>query len=217
MLRRLKMGRGVRAGVLLFGVLLALPALAQTQTVSAMAQLKSFAEKTRSGRADFQQVVVGRSGRKPQQSSGSFAFSRPGKFFWAYERPYSQVLVGDGEKLWSFDKDLNQVTVKKQGQALGNSPASILAGESALERNFILKDIGDREGLEWVEARPRSKEGAFDVARFGFRDGQLRAMELEDNFGQTTHVSFSAFERNVSLDPGLFKFAPPKGADIIGE
>lgn len=184
---------------------------------SGTAQLQAFVADTRSARASFSQTVVGKSGRKPQQSLGNFMFSRPGKFRWSYEKPYYQLIVGDGEKLWVYDKDLNQVSVKKLGSALGSSPAALLAGDNAMEKNFILKDAGSNEGLEWVEATPKEKEGSFERVRFGFKDDLPRIMEVHDNFGQTTTLTFSQFERNPVLAPGVFRFVPPKGADVVGE
>ncbi|MCK6373624.1 MAG: outer membrane lipoprotein chaperone LolA [Zoogloea sp.] len=182
-----------------------------------LAQLKQFMDGTRAARGSFSQQVLSKSGRKPQQASGTFAFSRPGKFRWVYEKPYAQLLVGDGSKLWAFDQELNQVTTKKLGQALGNTPAAILAGDNALDKNFVLKDAGDADGLEWVEATPKSDDSSFERIRMGFAGGQLKAMVLHDNFGQTTSLQFGQIERNPALDAGLFRFVPPKGADVVGE
>jgi len=180
-------------------------------------QLKAFVANTHSARAGFTQVVVGKSGRKAQQSAGSFMFARPGKFRWSYDKPYYQLIVGDGEKLWVYDKDLNQVSVKKLGLALGSSPAALLAGDNAMEKNFVLKDGGNDDGLEWVEATPKEKEGSFERVRLGFKDDLPRVMEVKDNFAQTTTLTFSQFERNPALAPGVFRFVPPKGADVVGE
>lgn len=182
-----------------------------------LAQLRQFMDGTRSARGSFNQQVLSKSGRKPQQASGTFAFSRPGKFRWTYEKPYAQLLVGDGSKLWAWDQELNQVTAKKLGQALGSTPAAILAGDNSLEKNFTLKDDGTADGLEWVEARPKADDSSFERIRMGFSGGQLKAMVLHDNFGQTTSLSFLQMERNPTLDAGLFRFVPPKGADVIGD
>ncbi len=180
-------------------------------------QLKAFVADTHSARAGFSQTVVGKSGRKPQQSLGNFMFSRPGKFRWTYVKPYSQLIVGDGEKLWVYDQDMNQVSVKKLGSALGSSPAALLAGDNAMEKNFFLKDGGSTDGLEWVEATPKEKEGSFERVRLGFKENLPRVMEVHDNFGQTTTLTFSQFERNPVLATGVFRFVPPKGADVVGE
>ena len=190
---------------------------AGTAQADSLAQLKQFMDGTRSARGSFTQQVFSKSGRKPQQASGTFAFSRPGKFRWTYEKPYAQLLVGDGSKLWAWDQELNQVTTKKLGQALGSTPAAILAGDNSLEKNFTLKDDGTADGLEWVEARPKADDSSFERIRMGFSGGQLKAMVLHDNFGQTTSLSFLQMERNPTLDAGLFRFVPPKGADVIGD
>lgn len=180
-------------------------------------QLRSFIANTHGARANFSQSVVAKSGRKPQLSQGTFSFSRPGKFRWTYDQPYYQLIVGDGEKLWIHDKDLNQVSVKKLGQALGSSPAALLAGDAALEKHFVIKDAGSGEGLEMVEATPLSQDGSFERVRIGFKDNLPLFMEVHDNFGQTTTLRFTRFERNPTLAPGLFHFEAPKGADIVRE
>jgi outer membrane lipoprotein carrier protein len=196
---------------------LAFAVFATTAQAGAVDQLKSFIETTKSARADFSQSVSGKSGRKPQLSSGQMMFARPGKFRWVYEKPYPQLLVGDGKKLWVYDPDLKQVSVKAIGQALGSSPAALLAGDNALEKNFQLAESGNRDGLDWVEARPKNPDGGFEHMRIGLAGHELRAMEILDNFGQTTLIRFSAFERNPALSPALFRFVPPKGADVVGE
>jgi outer membrane lipoprotein carrier protein len=192
----------------------ALPAAAQAGGV---AQLRAFLDGSRSGRAEFRQIVIGRSTSRPQEAEGSMSFSRPGKFRWTYDKPYAQLIIGDGEKLWVYDKDLNQVTVKKLGQALGTSPAALLAGDDALERNFDLRDAGQKDGLDVVEATPKAQDGSFQRVRIGFRDNLPRLMELTDSFGQTTTLLFARFERNPKLDAEQFRFAPPAGADVVGE
>ncbi|MDQ6618984.1 MAG: outer membrane lipoprotein chaperone LolA [Pseudomonadota bacterium] len=184
---------------------------------SGLDQLRAFLDGTRSARTSFTQTVTVRSGRAPQQSSGSFAFARPGKFRWSYDKPFQQVIVGDGDKLWIYDKDLNQVIVKKLGQALGSSPAALLAGDNSLERNFSLTGGISSDGLEWVNAKPKNQESGFQEVRIGFSDNLPRRMELVDNFGQVTQLDFAAFERNAAVDPAQFRFTPPRGADIVGE
>lgn len=180
-------------------------------------QLQAFIAGTQSARAAFSQSVLPKSGRKPQLSQGTFAFARPARFRLSYERPYAQLLVGDGERLWVFDPDLNQVSVRRQDRTLGASPATLLAGDGHLERDFVVTDAGERDGLEWVEARPRASEGGFERVRIGFRQQLPQVMEVLDNFGQTTTLSFSQIERNPALDPRLFRFVPPKGADVLQE
>lgn len=204
---------------LLVFVLAALLSLAAR--AGAIDQLKAFVGTTHSARAAFSQTVVGKSGRTPQNSSGQMAFSRPGKFRWVYDKPYAQLLVGDGARLWVYDPDLKQVSVTALGKALGSSPAALLAGQAgengAIEKNFLLAEGGSRDGLDWVEAKPKSADSGFERMRIGFGGGELRAMEIADNLGQTTLIRFSALERNPPLSADLFQFTPPKGADVIGE
>ncbi|WP_373661491.1 outer membrane lipoprotein chaperone LolA [Uliginosibacterium sp. sgz301328] len=180
-------------------------------------QLRQFLSNTRTARANFEQSVVLRNGKPGQQASGNMLLQRPGKFRWTYEKPYSQLIVGDGTKLWSYDKDLNQVVVKAMGQALGASPAALLAGDNALDKNFELSDAGEADGLAWLDAKPKTNEAGFQHVRMGFKGGLPQAMEVQDAFGQTTRLRFTSFERNPSLPADSFRFTPPKGADVVGE
>ena len=182
----------------------------------AIDQLSRFLQDTRTLKADFAQIVVARGGRKPQESSGTVAISRPGKLRWEILKPYPQLVVGDGEKIWIHDPELKQVTVRKAGQALGGSPAALLAGNNELEREFVLAEAGDVDGLAWVEATPKQSESGFEKVRLGFAGADLRAMELHDNFGQVTHIRFSKLVRNPDLPADTFRFEPPAGADVIG-
>lgn len=191
-------------------------AAGSTLAADAIAQLRQFVSVTRSAEGEFEQTVVAGSGRKPQQAAGRFAFSRPGKFRWEYELPYQQLLVGDGERLWSWDRDLNQVTVRPIGDALGATPAAILFGQGDLEKDFVLGEGGDSDGLSWVDASPRKAESSFESMRIGLLDGQLKRMELRDNFGQTTLIRFTRLQANPAQDAGRFRFVPPAGADVIG-
>jgi outer membrane lipoprotein carrier protein len=144
-------------------------------------------------------------------------FSRPGRFRWEYTKPYEQTIVGDGTRLWIYDKDLNQVTVRKLDKALGASPAALLAGSNEIEKSYALKAAGSEGGLDWLEAVPRTQDTAFERVRLGLSKGGLEAMELKDQFGQTTLIKFSELQRNVKIPPESFRFTPPKGADVITE
>ena len=201
--------------------LAALLLISQGVHAGAIDKLHQFLESTKTLRAGFTQIVVAKNGTRPQQSSGVMIFSRPGKFRWQIEKPYSQLLVSDGEKVWIYDPDLRQVTVKKVGNALGGTPAALLAGESGgkstLEKSFTLREAGEREGLEWVEAVPKSQESGFEKLRLGFAGSDLKAMELLDNFGQTTSLYFSNLERNPVVAASLLSFKPPAGVDVISE
>ena len=184
---------------------------------SGLDALRSFIAATASAQGEFVQKVYDRKHKLTQEASGTLAFSRPGKFRWTYAKPYAQLIVGDGAKVWIYDADLNQVTVRPLDGALGSTPAALLAGSNEIERAFKLSDQGEKGGLEWVEARPREKESNFESIRMGFGFSGLEVMELADTFGQTTILKFTALRRNPKLDMALFKFVPPKGADVIGE
>lgn len=192
----------------------ALPLFAHAGAID---QLRGFLNDTRSYKADFEQAVIGRNGRKPQESSGTLAIQRPGKLRWEVVKPYPQLVVGDGEKIWIHDPELQQVTVRKAGQALGGSPAALLAGSNELERNFTLREAGEADGLAWVEAVPKVADSGFEKVRIGMAGREMKAMELHDNFGQTTHIRLLRGERNPALAAGLFRFKPPAGSDVIGE
>jgi outer membrane lipoprotein carrier protein len=179
--------------------------------------LQNFLQHSKTLKAQFTQTVQDRNGKQVQSASGVMQFSRPGKFRWVYEKPYAQLIVGDGVKVWMHDPDLNQVTVRKLDQALGSTPAALLAGNNEIERNFDLIDGGRRDGLEWVEASPKTQGGSFEKIRLAFRDGTLAEMELRDHFGQTTTIRFLQLELNPKLATKLFTFVPPAGADVVGD
>ncbi|WP_426171135.1 outer membrane lipoprotein chaperone LolA [Pseudoduganella sp. R-34] len=187
---------------------------ADAASAAALDQFKSFVASTKAARGEFTQKVVAQ-GSKDKLSSGSFTFARPGKFIWTYTKPYDQVLQADGEQLYIFDKDLNQVTVRKLGDALGSSPAAILFGSNDLEKNFALAEAGSRDGLEWLKATPKAKDASFEQIQIGLKNGVPEAMELKDSFGQTSILSFKKFEKNPALNATSFKFVMPKGADVI--
>jgi outer membrane lipoprotein carrier protein len=190
--------------------------LAANAQAAGLDQLRSFLTQTNSARGDFVQRVTPRQGAKPPTAaSGQFVFQRPGKFRWTYEKPYEQLIVADGQRLVLFDKDLNQVTIKKLQASLPSSPASILFGSNEFEKEFDVSDGGVREGLEWIVAKPRAKDTTFERIEIGFRDGLPQAMLLADGFGQLTQLTFSKVERNPKLDADAFRFTPPKGADVL--
>jgi outer membrane lipoprotein carrier protein len=192
-------------------------AAAPVAPANGLDQLKSFHATTKSGKVAFRQVVAAKGAQGSRESTGSFWFLRPGRFRWAYETPYEQLIVGDGERLWVYDRDLNQVIVRSLDRALGSSPAALLAGEGALETNFELADAGKAGGLDFVDAKPRSPDTGFEQVRIGFADNLPRQMVLKDAFGNVTTLTFTGFERNVPLDAARFAFVPPKGADVVGE
>lgn len=192
-------------------------AMAGAAHASALAQFKSFAASTKAARGEFTQRQVKKTegGKSAAPSTGTFVFARPGKFIWTYVKPYEQLLQADGTDLFIYDKDLNQVTVKKLGDALGSSPAAILFGSNDLEKNFTLSEAGTRDGLEWLNAAPKAKDSQFQQISIGLKNGTPAAMELRDSFGQTSLLSFTKFEKNPSLGAEQFKFVVPKGADVF--
>lgn len=191
-----------------------LPGLASAAATDA---LKVFLTQTQTVKARFAQMVLDKNLKPLQQAQGVMQFSRPGKFRWDYQKPYEQVIVGDGSKLWIYDKDLNQVTVRKLDRALGSSPAALLSGSNDLERDYKLSNIGMEKGLDWLEALPKNKETVFERVRMGFGKSGLEAMELRDQFGQITMITFADIERNPRIAADVFRFTPPPGADVISE
>ncbi|GGE68839.1 outer membrane lipoprotein chaperone LolA [Massilia psychrophila] len=187
----------------------------------ALEQFKTFVASTHAARGEFSQQQMKKSdtkaatGKAAQVSTGTFVFARPGKFIWTYLKPYEQLLQADGEQLYIFDKDLNQVTVKKLGSVLGSSPAAILFGSNDLDKNFTLSEAGSRGGLEWLNAKPKAKDSTFEQISIGLRNGTPEAMELHDAFGSTSVISFKKFEKNPPLSAQQFKFVMPKGADVF--
>ena len=193
-------------------------ALSGTASASALDQFKTFVSGTKAARGEFTQTQLRSrqgAGKAQPASSGSFVFARPGKFIWNYQKPYEQLLQADGDQLYIYDKDLNQVTTRKLGNALGSSPAAILFGSNDLEKNFTLSEAGTRDGLEWLNAVPKARDTTFEQISIGLRDGIPQAMELKDTFGQTSVLKFTNFQRNPSLGAQQFKFEIPKGADVI--
>ncbi len=203
------MKRSLRLGLALAAALAAPVALADP-----VETLRGFVRDVKSGHATFTQTVTSPDGAKKKTSSGSFDFARPNRFRFAYAKPFEQTIVGDGEKVWIYDADLNQVSVRKLGQALGATPAALLAG-GTLERDFDLANLPPRDGLDWAEARPKAKDGAFQAVRVGFRGKDLAALEIIDSFGQKSLLQFSGFTANAAIPAETFRFTVPAGADVI--
>jgi outer membrane lipoprotein carrier protein len=198
-----------------FGFLLAFSVI-QNASPASLERFQSYVRTTQAASGEFAQKVYDKSGKLVQDSRGTFAFLRPGRFRWTYVKP-QQVIVGDGERVWIHDADLNQVTVRRVSRVLGATPAALLAGASDIDKSFDLKETGTRDGLEWLEAKPREKEAGFELVRLGLSTGGVEAMELIDHFGQTTVLRFSGVVRNPQIDPATFRFSPPKGADVLGD
>jgi outer membrane lipoprotein carrier protein len=196
------------------GLVLAL--LAGAVHADAVDALREFTREARTGRAAFTQVVTSADGAKKKTSSGSFEFSRPNRFRFAYSKPYEQLIVGDGQNVWLYDVDLQQVTVRPADQALGATPASLLAG-GALEKDFELQAQPSAQGIDWVQATPRAKSEAsgFQSLRVGFRGRTLAAIELLDNFGQRSLLSFADVVTNGPVPAEAFRFTPPQGVAVL--
>jgi outer membrane lipoprotein carrier protein len=184
---------------------------------TSLERFQSYLRTTQTARGEFEQKVFDRDGKLVQASRGSFAFWRPGRFRWTYAKPVDQLIVGDGERVWIHDRDLNQVTVRRLARALGSTPAALLAGASDVEKAFDLTDAGVQDGLEWLDARPKERDAGFEAIRIGFAPGGIQAMQLTDHFGQRTELRFSNVVRNAKVDPAEFRFEPPAGADVLGE
>lgn len=183
-------------------------------SADALDALKAFVRDAKTGQANFTQTVTSPDGARKKTSSGSFEFARPNRFRFAYTKPFEQLIVADGQKVWIHDSDLNQVSSRRLSQALGATPAALLAGGS-LEQDFVLKAAPDRDGLAWVDAQPRERDGALQSVRIGFRGKDLAALEIVDSFGQTSRLRFSELVTNIAFAPERFRFTVPPGADVI--
>jgi chaperone LolA len=196
----------------LFAFLLSLSPLA---FASGLDDFLAFNSQTKTASGRFEQQVFDRGGKPIEKAAGSFTFARPGKFRWTYEKPHKQLLVGDGQKLWIHDPDLNQVTVKSMQGAISSTPAALLAGREDITSLFTLRDAGSADGLNWVEASPKAQDTGFERVRLGLNGRQLTAMELFDQLGGHTMLRVSDFKANAPVAPDTFRFTPPKGADVI--
>ncbi len=187
-----------------------------------MESLEAFVRSVKSGRADFTQTVTapsrdGQPGRA-RTSTGTFEFQRPGKFKFDYQKPFVQNIVADGKTLWLYDADLNQVTQRPEAQALGSTPAALIAAAPdlrALQADFVLEAVPQRDGLQWVKATPKDKDGQLQSVQVGFQGDALAALDILDNFGQRSVLRFSKVEVNPSLAVHAFDFKVPHGADVI--
>ena len=199
----------------LLAVALSLTSLAAQ--ASALERFREFVRSTPAASADFVQKVYDQNQKLVQESKGSFVFQRPGRFRWTYVSPMPQLIVGDGERVWIYDRDLDQVTVRRMAHALGSTPAALLAGSRDVEQAFRLSEAGEHGGLAWLEAKPREQDAGFSKILLGMGPDSVQAMELFDHFGQTTVLQFSHLARNPKIGPRDFRFTPPKGADVLGE
>lgn len=189
---------------------------------SGLDSLENFVKSAKSGRAEFTQVVTGpaKEGQsvRSKTSTGTFEFARPNRFRFNYRKPFEQTIVADGQTLWLYDVDLKQVTARKQAQVLASTPAALIASApdlAALRRDFNLEAAGEKDGLQWVQATPKAKEGQLHSVKVGFRGDELAALEILDSFGQRSMLTFNRMELNAAVGPEQFQFKPPPGADVI--
>ncbi len=187
----------------------------ETRETDGKTQLEAFFHDLDSLSAAFEQTVQDPLGNVTQRLAGTIHLARPMKFHWRYTAPYAQDIVADGQRLWLYDHDLEQVTVKPLDKNLQGTPAALLGDRRPLEASFAIRGAGNHDGLAWVELRPRKEDTGFDSIRMGFASGMLAIMELLDSFGQTSIITFSGLRKNITIDPGEFVFEPPPGVDII--
>lgn len=201
---------------------LALSAAALAGHAGPLESLEAFIKNAKTGRADFTQVITApaREGQqaRTKTSSGTFEFQRPSHFRFEYRKPFEQTIVADGQNLWLHDKDLNQVSRRKQSAVLGTTPAALIAASpdlATLKRDFDLQPLPDKDGLQWVQATPRQKEGQLTNMKVGFRGDQLAALDILDSFGQRSLLTFANMQVNTSVSADAFRFTPPKGTDVV--
>lgn len=208
--------------ILALAIALAFVIKATPAAAGGLESLDQFVKTVKSGRAEFSQSVTApaKDGvlARPKNSAGSFEFARPNRFRFVYRKPFEQTIVADGQTLWLYDVDLNQVTARQQAQALSTTPAALIASAAdvrALQNDFVLADAPAREGLQWVLATPKAKDGQLQSVQLGFRGLELAALEILDSFGQRSVLTFSGFQANSPVEASSFQFKPPVGADLI--
>ncbi len=202
---------------LLCSILIALSVLPQFAYADAVQQLKEFASSAKAASGEFTQRTQRGGSSGADTASGSFVFMRPGKFRWEVKKPFEQLMVADGDKLFFFDKDLNQVTVKRLQESIGASPAMLLFGGGDLDKAFTLKSLPNEGDMEWLEAMPKNKDAGFDSINLAMRGGVPVRMNVRDAFNRTTAFTFGGIEKNPKIEGEPFKFVAPKGADVISQ
>jgi outer membrane lipoprotein carrier protein len=200
----------------LAAMMLLLP-LAATADNSGIAKLNQFVEQIHSFQAHFAQTVLGPEGNVVEQAEGEFQLERPGRFRWDYEQPYPQQIVADGERIWFYDVDLEQVTVKKQQEALADTPASLLSGQEVPEDQYHIRSLDSDDGLQWVELTPKQEDASFQSVTLAFDGDVLTQMVMRDSFDQRTRLSFSKVRQNPDFNDTTFRFTPPEGVDVVGD
>jgi outer membrane lipoprotein carrier protein len=193
-------------------------AMGPARAAEVTAPLDEFLKGLTGLKARFEQVLVDEKGVERERSRGMFYLSRPGRFRWDYEQPYRQSIIADGRRVYVYDKDLAQVTVKPLEKALGSTPALLLDGDIDIQERFTVSRGTPADGLTWIELAPKdaaSTSGAYAGIRLGFAATTLKRMDLRDNLDQVTRIELSGSERNPPLDPALFAFTPPEGVDVL--
>lgn len=206
----------VRLGTVLLAIVVSVAASA-ADVAAGRKRVETFLDGLQGLQADFHQVLSDRSGRAIEEASGTLALRRPNRFRWDYRDPYSQVIVADGSRIWLYDEDLEQVTVRRLDDSLSATPAMLLSGEGALEENFTVIGVENDAGVQWIQMEPKRSDTDFKSVRLGFDGATLKYMQLADKLGQTTRLTFTNVERNPVIDPSRFTFTVPPGADVIGE
>jgi outer membrane lipoprotein carrier protein len=194
-----------------------LSSLALVNAAPTPSPVQRYFEGLESLEADFVQQVFDENARLLEESSGRMYMRKPGQFRWDYKEPTDQLIVADGKRLWLYDKELEQVTVRKLDQALSTTPLALLSGAAPLEDAFNINDAGKQNGLHWYELRPKKQQSEFELVRIAFRGDALSSIELEDAFNQRTRLSFEALQRNIPIDAELLQFTPPPGVDVVGD
>ena len=207
----------MRIRALTAGSLVVIAMLSWAPEVQAANDLQRFFNDVQSYTAKFSQVVLDESFNLLQESSGTLWIQRPDKFRWDYDIPFEQHIVGDGERIWVHDVELQQVTVRRSGGGLGATPALLLAGRGKLDENFSVNSLGLQGQLEWTQLIPKNKDGGYEEIRIGFENGRIRILEMIDSFGQTTRIALRDANENVEINAGKFVFEPPPGTDVVGE
>jgi outer membrane lipoprotein carrier protein len=209
--------RSILKGLTGLLALAAVPSLwpLRAQAATAQEQLKSFVATVSSASGSFSQSTRGGQGRPAVTQTGTFSFQRPGRFRWAVQKPYEQLVISDGKQVFQYDPDLAQVTQRKVDQAIGTSPAAILFGSGSLDQAFQVSSLPARDGLDWLRAKPRNTDAGFSQVDIGFKDNLPYRVELLDAFGQTTRVELSDIKANPALSQRDFEFTPPKGVDVV--
>lgn len=197
------------------GLLLA--GLAGSVFAGARDRLETFTDGLKGLDGEFTQQVYDARGQLRETSAGSVKLSVPSLFRWEYTSPYPQLIVADGERVWIYEPDLEQVTVRSQGAEEAGSPLAALVDPGKLDRQFRVEEQEDADGLEWLALSPRSADGSFSSARLGFRGNVLARMELVDAIGQRTEIAFKGWTRNPGFATGTFKYVPPAGVDVLGD